>query len=95
MRSPRIKDLYLVNLRDLGRERAYFLLSPLWWLARPVRPAGGTGRPTRDCGERDDGGGLTITAESAAAPMGLPVGGVVAHGHGRVEVALVDGHPLA
>lgn len=40
--------------------------------------------------ERDDGGGLTITVESAAAPMGCRSCGVVAHAHGRVEVRLVD-----
>ncbi len=40
--------------------------------------------------ERDDGGGLTVTVESAAAPMGCWSCGVVAHVHGRVEVRLVD-----
>jgi transposase len=40
--------------------------------------------------ERDDGGGLTVTVESAAAPMGCRSCGVVAHAHGRVEVWLVD-----
>ena len=40
--------------------------------------------------ERDDGGRLTVTVESAPAPMGCPTCGVVAHGHGRVEVRLVD-----
>jgi transposase len=40
--------------------------------------------------ERDDGGGLTITVESAAALMGCRSCGVVAHAHGRVEVQLVD-----
>ena len=40
--------------------------------------------------ERDDGGGLTVTVESAAAPMGCRSCGVVAHAHGRVEVRLVD-----
>ena len=40
--------------------------------------------------ERDDGGGLTVTVESAAAPMGCPGCGVVAHAHGRVLVRLVD-----
>ena len=40
--------------------------------------------------ERDDGGGLTITVESAVAPMGCWSCGVVAHAHGRVEVELVD-----
>ncbi len=38
----------------------------------------------------DAGGRLTITVESAAEPMGCPSCGVVAHGHGRVEVRLVD-----
>lgn len=40
--------------------------------------------------ERDDGGGLTVTVESAAEPMGCRSCGVVAHAHGRVEVWLVD-----
>lgn len=40
--------------------------------------------------ERDDGGGLTIAVESAAASMGCRSCGVVAHAHGRVEVRLVD-----
>ena len=40
--------------------------------------------------ERDDGGGLTVMVESAAAPMGCRSCGVVAHAHGRVEVCLVD-----
>jgi hypothetical protein len=40
--------------------------------------------------ERDDGGGLTVTVESAPAPMGCRSCGVVAHAHGRVEVRLVD-----
>ena len=37
--------------------------------------------------ERDDGGGLTVTVESAAAPMGCRSCGVVAQAHGRVECA--------
>ena len=41
--------------------------------------------------ERDDGGGLRIAVESAAASMGCRSCGVVAHAHGRVEVRLVDG----
>ena len=40
--------------------------------------------------ERDDGGGLTVTVESAAAPMGCRSCGVVAQAHGRVGVRLVD-----
>jgi transposase len=40
--------------------------------------------------ERDDGGALTVTVESAMEPMGCPVCGVVAYGHGRREVRLVD-----
>jgi len=40
--------------------------------------------------ERDDGGGLTVTVESEAGVMGCSVCGVVAHGHGRVDVRLVD-----
>ena len=40
--------------------------------------------------ERDDGGGLTVSVESAPAPMGCPSCGVVAHGHGRAEVVVVD-----
>nr|WP_141847216.1 ISL3 family transposase [Humibacillus xanthopallidus] len=39
---------------------------------------------------RDDRGGLTITVESEPALMGCPSCGVVAHGHGRLEVRLVD-----
>ncbi len=41
--------------------------------------------------DRDDGGGLTVTVESAPALMGCPACGVVARGHGRVVVGLVDG----
>ncbi len=41
--------------------------------------------------ERDDGGGaLTITVESQHGVMGCHGCGVVAHGHGRVEVRLID-----
>jgi transposase len=40
--------------------------------------------------ERDDGGALTVTVESAPQPMGCPTCGVVAHGHGRRWVRLVD-----
>jgi transposase len=40
--------------------------------------------------ERDEGGALTVTVESAEEPMGCPTCGVVAHGHGRREVRLVD-----
>lgn len=40
--------------------------------------------------ERDDGGTLLVTVESAPAPMGCPVCGVVAHAHGRTLVRLVD-----
>jgi transposase len=40
--------------------------------------------------ERGDGGGLTVTVESEPGPMGCPTCGVVAHGHGRLSVRLVD-----
>ena len=40
--------------------------------------------------ERDEGGGLVVTVESAPSPMGCRGCGVVAHAHGRVEVELVD-----
>ena len=41
--------------------------------------------------DRDEGSGrLTVTVESAPAPMGCRSCGVVAHAHGRVEVQLVD-----
>ncbi len=41
--------------------------------------------------ERDDGdGSLTVTVESEPQVMGCPTCGVVAHGHGRVNVTLVD-----
>ncbi|MGL5849285.1 MAG: ISL3 family transposase [Phycicoccus sp.] len=40
--------------------------------------------------DRDDGGALMVTVESEAAVMGCPTCGVLAHGHGRVEVRLVD-----
>ena len=43
--------------------------------------------------ERDDGRArpvLTVTVESAPAPMGCRSCGVLAHAHGRVEVHLVD-----
>ena len=40
--------------------------------------------------EREDGGTLLVTVESAPAPMGCPVCGVVAHAHGRTLVRLVD-----
>jgi transposase len=39
----------------------------------------------RDLGER-----LIVTVESAPEPMGCPSCGVIAHGHGRVDVRLVD-----
>ena len=37
-----------------------------------------------------DEDGLTVTVESPPAPMGCPTCGVLAHGHGRVSVDLVD-----
>ena len=40
--------------------------------------------------ERDDRGRLVVTVESEPTVMGCPACGVVAHGHGRVEVELVD-----
>jgi transposase len=40
--------------------------------------------------ERDDDGALTVSVESAPEAMGCPACGVVAHGHGRREVRLVD-----
>lgn len=40
--------------------------------------------------DRDDGGALTVTVESAPEPMGCRACGVLAHGHGRREVVLVD-----
>jgi hypothetical protein len=41
--------------------------------------------------ERDEGGGgLTVTVESAAGPMGCPLCGVIVHSHGRRAVVLVD-----
>jgi len=40
--------------------------------------------------ERDDGGGLRVTVESAPAVMGCPACGVVASSHGRRTVRLVD-----
>ena len=40
--------------------------------------------------DRDDGGALTVTVESSVDLMGCPACGVVAHGHGRREVRLVD-----
>jgi transposase len=40
--------------------------------------------------ERDDGGRLLVTVESAPTPMGCPTCGVVAHAHGRSLVRLVD-----
>ena len=40
--------------------------------------------------ERDDGGALVVTVESEPTVMGCPSCGVVAHGHGRVVVGLVD-----
>ena len=39
---------------------------------------------------RDAGGGLVVSVESAPEVMGCRACGVVAHGHGRVEVDLVD-----
>nr|WP_106297324.1 ISL3 family transposase [Knoellia remsis] len=39
---------------------------------------------------RDEDGALTVTVESEPAVMGCPSCGVVAHGHGRLEVRLVD-----
>ncbi|WP_285132432.1 transposase family protein, partial [Propionibacterium freudenreichii] len=40
--------------------------------------------------ERDGGGGLRVTVESALAVMGCPACGVVASSHGRRTVRLVD-----
>ena len=40
--------------------------------------------------ERDARGQLTVTVESAPEVMGCPTCGVVAHGHGRVAMRLVD-----
>jgi len=40
--------------------------------------------------ERDDGGRLVVAVESEPMVMGCPACGVVAHGHGRVAVTLVD-----
>ena len=40
--------------------------------------------------ERDDGGGLRVTVESARTVMGCPACGVVASSHGRRTVRLVD-----
>ena len=40
--------------------------------------------------DRDDGGGLRVTVESALAVMGCPACGVVASSHGRRTVRLVD-----
>lgn len=40
--------------------------------------------------ERDDGGRLVVEVESEPAVAGCPACGVVAHGHGRVTVRLVD-----
>ena len=40
--------------------------------------------------ERDGGDGLVVTVESAPEPMGCRSCGVIAHGHGRVNVRLVD-----
>ena len=39
---------------------------------------------------RDDGGGLVVDVESAPGPVGCPACGVLARGHGRREVGLVD-----
>ena len=39
---------------------------------------------------RDEDGALTVTVESEPGLMGCPSCGVVAHGHGRLEVRLVD-----
>ena len=41
-------------------------------------------------GARDDGGGLVVDVESAPGPVGCPACGVLARGHGRREVGLVD-----
>ena len=40
--------------------------------------------------ERDGRDRLVVTVESAPGPMGCRSCGVVAHGHGRVNVRLVD-----
>ena len=40
--------------------------------------------------ERDDHDRLVVTVESAPEPMGCRSCGVIARGHGRVEVRLVD-----
>jgi hypothetical protein len=40
--------------------------------------------------EREVSGRLSVTVESAPTVMACPTCGVVAHGHGRVKVRLVD-----
>jgi hypothetical protein len=40
--------------------------------------------------DRDDGGALTVTVESAPSVMGCRTCGVVARAHGRLEVGLID-----
>ena len=39
---------------------------------------------------RDEGSGLVVDVESAPGPVGRPAWGVLARGHGRREVGLVD-----
>ena len=39
---------------------------------------------------RDEDGALTVVVESEPAVVGCPSCGVVAHGHGRLQVRLVD-----
>jgi transposase len=45
--------------------------------------------------DRDDGGALTVTVESATDVVGCPMCGVLAHAHGRVDVHLVDARDSA
>src|SRR5215210_4201892 len=40
--------------------------------------------------DRDDGGALRVSVESEAQAMGCPTCGVLAHGHGRLQVRLID-----
>lgn len=61
------------------------------WLLRPLRPVGRPARAACDrCGRDEGDGSLTVTVESEPQVMGCPTCGVVAHGHGRVNVVLID-----
>ena len=84
------EDSHLFCIEDLDDERAHVVLPSPRPLLRALRRVGRLERAAGDRVERDEGGGLVVEVESEATVVGCPACGVVAHGHGRVVVGLVD-----